>query len=728
MLIYVNTFSQIRGGPHVWSNRFCHNLLKREFRVTAYIKAAWEAALFINNTEGLADALNTGKTVGYRVAGAYLPGWFEATGRTMKVEHHTANSSIARALQTANVVIYQSHWAKSVLDKYLYQRSDTYQIIYNGIDLNQFSPNPKPSFSPPVIGTVGSLRYLYRLETFFEMSRQLNIPHRLLIVGEMDEECKTVYRKIIDDPVQRDRITYQTQVPAHELPQYYRQMNLLIHPVCGDVCPNVVVEALACGIPVIAPRYGGTAELVEEAGGIFECQPWLYNQEFIHSLTETTLTSIGQLSLLSVKARQRALALLDIDHMVDQYLTALGLPLFSPEKEKKQFFVNWQIQIRQKGARLINKPRYYSALVLRKAWQLQRKMIPVRINAKPRIAFSLFDFHVGGIENWLFRLAKKLQRSFDFYFLSTKIPEFLPKFKEVGVTAFISNPAQMIDYLRKHNIDILQVHNERWPVDAGLAAGVPHIIERLGGQRSWRRVPKYGLEMVIASSQAAATAIADLLPPKKIRLVYNGIDLSEVDAAPCQRYYPDDKIIIGRTSRFGIGQNLELLIEAVAKLLPTYPQLRLVIVGGDSKVPGAQPVEENLHQLTTNFGLEQIVVFPGLVEDSIPYIKGFNIGTCVSNDEGIPNSLIEAMACSKPIISTKVGSITELIENQVNGLLIEPNDLDGLCEAISRLVIDDNLRHRLGEEGRRTIVNQFNIEISAKQYAEIYESLLAGKR
>ena len=104
------------------------------------------------------------------------------------------------------------------------------------------------------------------------------------------------------------------------------------------------------------------------------------------------------------------------------------------------------------------------------------------------------------------------------------------------------------------------------------------------------------------------------------------------------------------------------------------------------------------------------------------------MGTCVSdpNNEGIPNSLIEAMACRKPVISTDVDQVAELVRHNVNGLLIPPNDVAALCAAIERLVTDPALCSQLGEAGRRLVEEQFSLPVAAAHYARVYRRLLAA--
>jgi glycosyltransferase involved in cell wall biosynthesis len=425
---------------------------------------------------------------------------------------------------------------------------------------------------------------------------------------------------------------------------------------------------------------------------------------------------------LSIQARQQAEMHLDIQVMTNRYLAALNLP---PQASQSNASPERQT-LRQQAARWTARPRFYGAVALRKVRQAQHRLFPPAPNTRPRIAFTLYDFHVGGIENWLYRLASELNQEFDFYFLATKVPEFLPKFGRIGKCEFLPSPMKMTAYLSQQHIDLVQVHNERWPVDAALAAGAPHIIERLGGPRSWRRVPKYGLEMVIASAHMAAEAISDMIPKEKIRVIYNGIDLQQVDASSRQRLFPEDTFVVGRSSRFGQGQNLGMLVQAIEQLHPRLPQLRLVLVGGDSQMPGATPVAEQLRHRVQAAGLAEYVHFTGVVEDPLPYTHGFDIGACVSKDEGIPNSLIEALACRKAVIATRVGAIPELIQHEKNGMLIESGDLQGLCAAIEQLARDSSLRQRLAQAGRRTVEEKFSLPQVASQYAAVYRQVLGG--
>jgi glycosyltransferase involved in cell wall biosynthesis len=126
--------------------------------------------------------------------------------------------------------------------------------------------------------------------------------------------------------------------------------------------------------------------------------------------------------------------------------------------------------------------------------------------------------------------------------------------------------------------------------------------------------------------------------------------------------------------------------------------------------------------------IRQNVIFTGEIDQPFDILKGFDIATCVSNHEGIPNSLLEAMACGKPVIGTNVGQIPELIDHEVNGFLIPPNNDDALLEALDRLIADHSLRQKFGQAGKLKVKDFFDIKKQSRRYADLYKTLLEKKK
>jgi glycosyltransferase involved in cell wall biosynthesis len=346
---------------------------------------------------------------------------------------------------------------------------------------------------------------------------------------------------------------------------------------------------------------------------------------------------------------------------------------------------------------------------------------------KLRIAYILQDFHIGGMESWLYRVACHLTERCSFIFIATHVEDILPKFREVGTAIYVGQDwHKLARTLREQQIDIVQYANLREYGDAALAAGVPIVIERTDGLRHGAALrSKAGIDAVIASTRGTIPAISRLIDPARIHLIYNGIDLAHFDGLqPDRLHFAPDDFVIGRVSRFGRGKNLALLIDAVRQLAPKYPNLRLLLVGGNSK-SGQTPDDEEIILRERARGLEDHVFFTGYVDHPEALIKGFNVGTCVSRpgNEGIPNSLLESMVAHQPVIATAVDDIPELIEHEVNGLLIDDNNLDQLVAAIERLMNDLPLRAALGAAGRQRIERDFDLTTQAAGYDALYQQL-----
>ncbi len=348
---------------------------------------------------------------------------------------------------------------------------------------------------------------------------------------------------------------------------------------------------------------------------------------------------------------------------------------------------------------------------------------------KARIAYLLQMFGVGGMPKWLYRLAGELGDEFDFHFIATHSDYVLPEYSKVATVSVLPfRKLPLAWYLLRQRIDLAQIANLRLYADAARLARVPSVIERVDGLRGGAALgSKDGLDAVVASTRGMASYLERMLPASKIYTIYNGVDLAAFDAAPAERFgLGPDKIIVGRTSRLGGGKNISLLIAAVKQLRQQakYAHVHLVVCGGDTTQPGAVPMLARLRAEAEPLG--DAVIFTGEVADPMPITKGFDIATCTSlpNNEGIPNSLIEAMAAGKPVVASAVDDIPELVQDGVTGLLFESGNAEQLTAALARLVDDASLRARMGAAGRERIEQEFDLKQQAEQYRQLYRRLL----
>ncbi|MBF0399300.1 MAG: glycosyltransferase family 4 protein [Magnetococcales bacterium] len=330
----VMPWPRARGGPQVLLSRFIRTARQQGYWVwPSWFIPRRQPALFLGNYQPEKGGEAPRRRV-YRIAGMYIEDHFRRFGdlfgdRCWRPDFVAANEKTRQALMQADFVIYQSGWSKRQLDT-LYQRPEgSWEIIPNAVPIDLFTPLPDAlhrAVQPPVIGTVGAARGRPRLEVFFDVARRLPVRPRLLLVGSLDGYCKATLAKAMADPYWHHAIQYVPSVPPHRLVGYYQQMDCLLHTVIGDTCPNVVVEALACGVPVVCPLEGGTAELVGSGGLAIADPEMLYGEPLRAGMANAIETVLANLPHYRQMARQQAENNHSMAKMTDRYLQALGFP------------------------------------------------------------------------------------------------------------------------------------------------------------------------------------------------------------------------------------------------------------------------------------------------------------------------------------------------------------------------------------------------------------------
>ena len=198
--------------------------------------------------------------------GVAYPAW-------AKYHWKKVNEQFNRMLNLADYVIYQSEFCRKSADLFLGSVKVPWEIIHNCVDLNIFSPQPQiPSLYPWLLLAAGTHQQPERVWIILECLKILkergkNV--RLILAGKMDwpsgEQQLRKYIQVLGLGDLINRITFFSQVQA---PEIYRKAHLCIHPKYKDPCPTVVIEAMACGLPIIGSNSGGLPELVGEQGGI----------------------------------------------------------------------------------------------------------------------------------------------------------------------------------------------------------------------------------------------------------------------------------------------------------------------------------------------------------------------------------------------------------------------------------------------------------------------------
>ena len=160
-----------------------------------------------------------------------------------------------------------------------------------------------------------------------------------------------------------------------------------------------------------------------------------------------------------------------------------------------------------------------------------------------------------------------------------------------------------------------------------------------------------------------------------------------------------------------------VILKALNRLAKKGIDFKLNIIGGgvDASL---------LKSYTKENDLESYINFLGVRsrEETKEILKNMDIFTLPSFAEGIPVSLMEAMSMEIPVVSTVINGIPELIQNDKNGYLVMPSDIEGLANVFEKLILDDVLRKKIGVEGRKIIKNKYNIYKSTEKMVELFKT------
>lgn len=341
--------------------------------------------------------------------------------------------------------------------------------------------------------------------------------------------------------------------------------------------------------------------------------------------------------------------------------------------------------------------------------------------SKPKIAYLMQDFMIGGIPTFLYNIAKKLQDKFDFHFLATDNTDIHPHFNEVGTALYTGNNwTYVIQYLKENKMNIVQFGNCLSYKECALKAGIPIIIERTAGPRSCN-LNREGVTHVISSTKGTVPLIKRNYGGP-ISILYNGIDFDRlIGVKPDRLHFKKDDFIVCYCARIGgIGQGFDVLIKAVLEARKTH-DIKLVLIG-DKPKSSAEDIRPMLRKLAKPMGND--CVFIGALLDPIPVMAGADLYICLARHHGISNSIIEISALGKPIIATDVGQTNEIVHNGKNGFLVKVGDIHAVKDLIIRFKDSPKKRKAFGNYGIDLVKREFNINIQSHKYAELYEKLL----
>lgn len=163
------------------------------------------------------------------------------------------------------------------------------------------------------------------------------------------------------------------------------------------------------------------------------------------------------------------------------------------------------------------------------------------------------------------------------------------------------------------------------------------------------------------------------------------------------------------------GKGLDVLLRAWVHVQQQVLGVSLILLG-DS------PARAEYEHLARELKIDGTVQFRGNVPDVAAYLRAGDLFVFPSFLEGFPNALLEAMACGLPVVASRIAGVEDVIKSEVNGLLVNPGDVDDLCQAIIRLLQDPPEARRLGQSAAETIQQEYTLEKVAGRYLELYRA------
>lgn len=396
----------------------------------------------------------------------------------------------------------------------------------------------------------------------------------------------------------------------------------------------------------------------------------------------------------------------------------------------------------------------------------------------PRVLRILNRINVGGPVLNAFYLTKHLPGEFETKLLMGQKEDheasaaYLAEELEIDYTIIPEmgrsiNPAndlvafkKLRTYIKEFKPDIVHTHAAKPGTLGRLAATlerVPIIVHTYHGHvfhsyfNSFKTKFFIQTERFLAKKSSAIIAISEqqkkelafdfkIAPPEKFRVIPLGFDLDRFQKNQLQKRekfrnefsVKDEEIAIGIIGRLVPIKNHQLFLKAIAKVLQSSGKKIKAFIVGDGDV--RKDLENTAQQLGINFSTEKDsvhpypLVFTSWRSDIDVINAGLDIVTLTSFNEGTPVSLIEAQAANKPIVSTRVGGIKDIVKEGKTAFLADVSDEDGFCNHLLQLVNDDSLRHGMGSNSSQYVMEKFSYQRLTRDVAELYDELISKKR
>lgn len=362
-----------------------------------------------------------------------------------------------------------------------------------------------------------------------------------------------------------------------------------------------------------------------------------------------------------------------------------------------------------------------------------------------RVMHLLPELRLGGMEKGVVKLVNALQhRRVASSVCSFDTTDEIRRSLNPQVSVFVlgrrpgNDPLlvlRLVRLLRRERPDI--VHSHSWGTlcegyVAARVAGVGLFIHGEHGTMELRprnvRVQRWvwsRADQILSVSSTLADRMAEEIgiPRERVRVILNGADLARFrhygrSVARGQLQIDDNCFVVGTVGRLVPVKDHAALLEALGLLVIRGVRCQALIVGDGPLGPALRAHAERL-------GLGAVVRFLGSRSDVERVFQAIDLFVLTSSSEGLPNTVLEAMASGLPVVSTDVGGVAELVEQGKTGILVPSGEPVAIADAIAALADDPCLRVRMGQAGRQRACEGFDIRRMVDDYERLYLDLVS---
>jgi glycosyltransferase involved in cell wall biosynthesis len=292
----------------------------------------------------------------------------------------------------------------------------------------------------------------------------------------------------------------------------------------------------------------------------------------------------------------------------------------------------------------------------------------------------------------------------------------------------------LLNVIKKEQVDVVNTHSGKDSLLAAIAGRLSsrkpvivrtrHLALPITSRFTYSILPH---RVVTVSERVRQYLVNEEgIRPGRVAAVPTGVNLEMFDPDKnagmlrAELNLADNVPLVGMVAIFRIKKGHHILLEAVPHILKEIPDTVFVLAGNG-------PTLDKIKSMVKEMDLEKHILFPGLRPDVPDILKSIDIFVLPTLQEALGTSILEAMAMEKPVVSSRVDGVPEIVKEGITGLLVEPDNPETLAKAIITLLRDKNRARKMGVEGRKLAEQYFTVDKMVNGMHDLYTSLLKSR-